>query len=219
MFIHEQKFEPIQLDAEQTEAGRFYKTPGGLYMSITTALGLQEHKQLILNNWRKSVGAEQAAKIARQSSNRGTNVHTIAEKFLNNDPDYKKGVMPDALAMFVSIRQILIERVTKVYAQECALFSDMYRLAGRCDVVGEYMGEPTIIDFKTARKRRTVKEIHDYFLQTAGYAFMVREMYELTIKQTAIIMAVENEQPLVFVGEVDKYRMDPFFKGRGTANA
>jgi hypothetical protein len=43
--------------------------------------------------WRKRVGEDVANKIYRKASSRGTNVHTLCERYLNND---KLGdVMPE----------------------------------------------------------------------------------------------------------------------------
>jgi genome maintenance exonuclease 1 len=71
-------------------------------------------------------------------------------------------------------------------------------MAGRVDCIGEFDGVLSVIDFKTSKKIKSSAEIEDYYWQTAAYALMYEEMIGVPIDNLVIIMAVENEQPLVF---------------------
>ena len=73
------------LKSETFPDGRRYYTleDGTKLPSVTTVLGAQK-KQAIME-WRKRVGEETANKISRQATRRGTNVHTLCERYLNND--------------------------------------------------------------------------------------------------------------------------------------
>lgn len=63
---------------------RYYVTPSGSKLpSVTTVVGAQK-KQAIME-WRRRVGEDVANKISRQATSRGTNVHTLCEKYLNNE--------------------------------------------------------------------------------------------------------------------------------------
>ena len=85
-----------ELEAETLSTGRTYKTPdGNKYPSVTTVLG-EEGKAGILA-WRKRVGEEEANRISFQASSRGTSVHTLAENYINNDPEWSKGAMPTTI--------------------------------------------------------------------------------------------------------------------------
>lgn len=217
-FIHEQRFDPYEIEAITTSEGRRYKVPNGpsdvLYESVTTALGNQPGKKQSLMEWRKRVGDEEANRISRLAATRGTAVHKIIENYLDNIENYAEGFMPDAVQMFSKLKPILDKGIDKVYMQECPLFSHEYRLAGRVDCLAECNGKLSIIDFKTSMKTKKRSWIHDYFLQTAAYSYMVEEMYGERIEQTVIFITVENDQPQIFVEEPYKYKDDPFFKGR-----
>mgnify|MGYP003334182515 CR=1 FL=1 len=63
---------------------RYYQLPDGTRLpSVTTVIGAKG-KQAILE-WRKRVGEEVADKISKYASSRGTNVHTLCERYLNNE--------------------------------------------------------------------------------------------------------------------------------------
>jgi len=173
---------------------RFYTLPDGTSLpSVTTVIGAKPKPGIIA--WRKSVGEEVANRICAIACNRGTKVHELCENYLNNEP--LGSSMPDALQMFQSIKPIL-NNINDVWYQEQALYSKTLGMAGRVDSVAHYNGVLSIIDFKTSKKPKKVKDIGDYFLQTTAYAIMVQEMLGVTIHNSVIIMAVQDDEPLVF---------------------
>lgn len=175
---------------------RYYTLDDGTRLpSVTTVLGAQK-KQAIME-WRKRVGAEEANRISKQATSRGTNVHTICENYLNNKPDYMKGIMPDALEFFLSIKPYL-NNINNIHYQEVALWSKQLGLAGRVDCIAEYEGELAVIDFKTASRPKSRESIMDYFWQTCAYALMYEELIGEPINNLVIIMAVKDEKPLIF---------------------
>ena len=175
---------------------RYYTLDDGTRLpSVTTVLGAQK-KQAIME-WRKRVGAEEANRISKQATSRGTNVHTICENYLNNKTDYMKGIMPDALEFFLSIKPYL-NNINNIHYQEVALWSKQLGLAGRVDCIAEYEGELAVIDFKTASRPKSRESIMDYFWQTCAYALMYEELIGEPINNLVIIMAVKDEKPLIF---------------------
>ena len=186
-----------------TDGKRYYTTPDGVRLpSVTTVLGARK-KQAILE-WRRRVGEEVANKISKQATSRGTNVHTLCEKYLDNDPKYLLKAMPDALEMFKSIKPFL-NKINNIHYQEQALWSTKIGMAGRVDCIGEYEGVLSVIDFKTSKKIKTREDIIDYFLQTTAYALMYEELIGTPIHQIVIIMAVENETPLIFTEKISDH--------------
>lgn len=173
---------------------RFYTLPDGTsFPSVTTVIGAKPKPGIIA--WRKSVGEEEANRVCQVACNRGTNVHTLCERYLNNE--LLSPMMPDAIEMFNSIRHIL-NNINDVWYQEQALYSKTLGMAGRVDCIGHYNGVLSIIDFKTSKKPKKVEDIGDYFLQTTAYAIMIKEMLGVTIHNSVIIMAVQDDKPLVF---------------------
>ena len=142
MFTHK-PVEIPELSTKNVNRKRFYLTPEGkLYPSITTVL--QRRKMEGLMEWRKKVGDDVANYVARTAAHRGTKVHHMCEDFLNNmESDYpekwaehKKNFLPYVL--FSQIKPVLMQKVNNIFAQECGLYSDKYKVAGRVDCIGEY---------------------------------------------------------------------------------
>lgn len=189
---------------ESTTDGRKYVTPNGVkYPSITTVLG-HFTKQAIID-WRKRVGEEEANKISAKAAGRGTSLHKICERYIDNEEDYFENSMPHVQGMFNSIKPILDGRIGLVYMQEVPLYSDHLRLAGRVDLIAEFDGVASIIDFKTSSRVKSADEITDYFQQEAAYAVMFEERTKKPIVNLVTIMAVENNKPLVFKEHRDNY--------------
>jgi genome maintenance exonuclease 1 len=99
--------------------------------------------------------------------------------------------------MFLSIKPHLND-INNIHYQEQSLWSEQLGIAGRVDCIAEYKGVLSVIDFKTSKKLKTKDEIQDYFWQTAAYALMYEERVGTPIDNLVIIMAVEDEMPLVF---------------------
>jgi len=173
---------------------RYYTLEDGTRVpSVTTVLGAQKKAGIMA--WRKKVGEEEANRVSRIATGRGTSVHTLCENYLNNDD--LGSAMPDALEMFLSIKPVL-NRIDNIHYQECALWSKQLEMAGRVDCIGEFDGKLSVIDFKTSKRIKTEAHIEDYFWQTTAYALMYEEMIGTPINNLVIIMAVEDEQPLIF---------------------
>lgn len=173
---------------------RYYVTPSGSKLpSVTTVVGAQK-KQAIME-WRRRVGEDVANKISRQATSRGTNVHTLCEKYLNNEELGE--MMPDAFEMFRSLKPLL-NRINNIHYQEVALWSEQLGLAGRVDCIGEFDGVLSVIDFKTSKKIKTVEQVEDYWWQTTAYALFYEEIVGIPINDLVIIMAVQDEKPILF---------------------
>lgn len=200
-FIHE----PISLGytdmKDLTESnGRTYITPEGKkYPSITTVLGVRS-KDAILE-WRRRVGEEEANRISRHAATRGTALHTIAENYINNDDEYfPPNTMPHVRALFKSIKPVIDGGVGRVILQEQPLYSDHLGIAGRVDLVAEFNGKLSIVDFKTSKRRKAREDIKNYFAQATAYAIMFEERTGIPVPQLVIIMGVDDDpKPCVFI--------------------
>jgi len=192
------------LTADTSESGRLYSTPDGKkYPSITTVLSILSEDAI--KAWRRRVGEEEANRISTRASVRGTAVHAIVEDYLNNVEDYKKKYMPNIIDNFLPLKEILDTRIGKIYAQEVPLFSHHLRVAGRVDCVAEFDGKISIIDFKTSKRLKTKDKIENYFMQEAAYAIMFEERTGMPITQLVTLIAVDDEQPQVFIEHRDNW--------------
>lgn len=186
------------------ETARLYETPTGeRYPSVTTVLGRMSDKTA-LNEWKARVGDEEANRVSARASSRGTFIHTMCEKYiLGEDVDTS---MPHNMMIFRQIKGILDEKVDMIRATECTLFSHHLKIAGTCDLIADYDGRLSIIDYKTSTRRKRKDWIEGYFLQASLYAYMLWEMTGISVKDIVIIIGVDDElDPQVFVERPSNY--------------
>ena len=192
------------LATETVDGKRFYKTPEGLlYPSVTTITSMHGKDKIL--EWRKRVGEAEANRISTRASGRGTRVHKLCENYLNNEDDYARKQMPDAVVMFKSIQPILDQYVDNIHALEVPLYSNHLRVAGRVDCIAEFDGKLAVIDFKTASKPKEEKWILNYFMQCSAYAVMYEERTGISVPRIAVVIAVADEKPQVFVKKRNDY--------------
>lgn len=198
------KLDYDDLLAETTDSGRLYTTPSGVkYPSITTVLSILSEDGI--RKWRARVGEEEANKISTRAANRGTAVHSIIERYLDNEENYADGFMPNIIQNFTDLKSVLDENLDNIRAQEVPLYSDHLRLAGRVDCVAEFNGVLSIVDFKTSRKLKKKEWITGYFAQEAAYAIMWEERTGEPITQLVTLITVDDEQPQVFIEHRDNW--------------
>jgi genome maintenance exonuclease 1 len=198
-FIDVPAIERVEIDGV-----RHYRTPDGDFKSVTTILGEKLDKSS-LEIWRARVGEEEANKISTQAATRGTAIHALAESYLLNKPDWRRGAMPVNLDTFSRIRPILDRNVGSVYGIEVPLYSAALKAAGTGDLLAGYDGINSIIDFKTSRRVKEESYIKGYFLQATCYSLMAEELTGLKFPQIVIIIAVDHEEPQVFIKKRDEY--------------
>lgn len=186
------------LVTENINGKRHYVTPAGKLMSVTTVLSERLDKTGLLE-WRKKVGEEEANRISAQAARRGTAVHDMAEKYILNRDDWANGHMPFHVDSFNALRTLLDAHVDNVRGIELALYSKVLGCAGRTDLVADFDGKLSIIDFKTSRKPKAEAWIESYFLQATVYSMMFERMYGIPCEQIAILVAVDHEEPQMFV--------------------
>lgn len=196
--------ELTEMNAVTTDEGRKYHTPEGIDLpSITTVLSILSRDSIA--KWRKRVGEVEANKISTRAANRGTAVHTVCEKYLDNDADYLDGVMPNNIETFQKIRPILDENINNIHAQEAPLYSNYLGVAGRVDCVAEWQGKLSIIDFKTSRKFKKREWCHSYFMQECAYAIMWEERTGVPITQLVTLIAVDERTPILYIEHRDDW--------------
>ena len=187
-----------------TPEGRYYQTPDGNFKSVTTILN-ERLDHSALDAWKQRVGPEEANRVSQQASTRGTAVHHLAEQYLLNNKDYAKSSMPNNIYTFNSIRSILDNNIGTIYGIESLLYSRLLQAAGTADLLAQYNGINSIIDFKTSKRIKTENQIESYFIQTAAYSLMAAEHSNYNFPQIVILMMVDNEEPLVFIKKARDY--------------
>jgi|TARA_B100002019_G_scaffold292079_1_gene314134 genome maintenance exonuclease 1 len=188
--------EEVDLEAEMIEGTRFYRVPSGkMYPSITSVTSFYGRQKFV--EWRKKVGNEEADRITRLATTRGTKFHDLVEKYMLNEnvDDYKP--LPTTKFLFLKAKPYL-DRINNIHALEKSLYSDYLGLAGRVDCIAEYEGELAIIDFKTSKKIKPEKWIENYFVQEVAYACMYYEMTGIPVQKLITIMVAENGECFVY---------------------
>ena len=200
MWTHNKKYNyTYDMRVDTLPTGRTYFTPDGDYPSITTILG-KTANNIWLQAWKDKVGEEEAARISKEATDRGTLVHEYAEHYFNNE-DIKNNLVQessDVIQMTRDLIKITESGVREIWGQEQVLWSNKYKYAGRCDMVGIWKGTPSIIDFKTSKKTKYIKQIKDYFIQCCAYAVAHNELYGTGIKNVVILITVDGKEPQCF---------------------
>lgn len=196
-----------ELTTQNINGQRYYVLPDGVtkLKSVTTIIGEKSDKTALIE-WKKRVGEEEAKKISTQAGKRGTAIHKIAERYLLNEDNIYKDQMPINIESFGPIKSVLDEHVDNIIGIELPLYNRTLGCAGRTDLVAEYDGTLSIIDFKTSRKLKKEEWIQNYFIQATIYAMMFEWIYKIAVPQIVIIITVDNEKtPQTFVMERSKY--------------
>ena len=194
MFNHVQLEFPKLKRITADNGSRVYETPSGkAYPSVTTVTGLLKKQAII--EWRKRVGEDEANKISSKAASRGTRIHSLCEQYLLN-----KEIVPNMfdVDMWQNMKPHL-HNINNIHALEQPLYSDHLEVAGTVDCIAEYNGKMSVIDFKTSKRLKHRDDIHDYFMQCSAYAVAFEEMTKIPVPQLVILIAVDDEKPLVFV--------------------
>lgn len=202
MFTHCPPKELLELYTETINGKRHYVTPSGKYPSITSVLSSFPNPAIVA--WRKRVGDEEANRVSRIATSRGTKLHSLCEHYLLNEEIDKTKFMPDALSSFYSFKSLL-NNINNIHKLEAPLYSDKLRVAGRVDAIAEYNEQLSIIDFKTSKKEKKEEWIEDYFIQTTFYSMCYAELTGIVAKNVVILVSVDDGENQEFVKPTAQY--------------
>ena len=193
MFNHVEIDYP-SLSREMIDGVRYYDTPDGKKLVSITSV-ISHHNREIFTKWRKRVGVDEANKITKAATSRGTDMHTLTEHYLLNEK--LPSVQPLSDFLFKQAKPTL-DKIDNIHAIEQSLFSKQLGVAGTVDCIAEYEGELAVIDFKTSKKPKPEKWVEGYFIQCAAYACMLYEMTGISVKKFVIIMSCEDGECVVY---------------------
>ena len=193
MFKHVEIDYP-SLSREMIDGVRYYDTPDGKKLVSITSV-ISHHNRETFAKWRQRVGVEEANKITKAATSRGTDMHTLTEHYLLNQK--LPSVQPLSEFLFKQAKPTL-EKIDNIHAIEQSLFSKQLGVAGTVDCIAEYEGELAVIDFKTSKKPKPEKWVEGYYIQCAAYACMLYEMTGISVKKFVIIMSCEDGECVVY---------------------
>ena len=180
-----------------------------IYHSVTKVVGgdkdFSEWHEKLSQQYKCSLEAGEAIGqyVMIQAGINGTKVHTMCEDYLNNEPIASQGLL--ATAHFENLKDRLDDFVNNIRYQEIQMFSESMGLAGTADVIGEWDGVLSVIDFKTTRKAKPEEWIESYFLQSTAYALMYEENTQQKIDQIVIVFTGEDGSQDVFIKDKAQY--------------
>lgn len=187
-FLTELRDTSINFEVIEKNGVRLYKTPDGLFPSVTTVVGHEKRKHF--KDWR-----EKNSKESQRVCDRGTLLHSTIESYLMNEHVSVDNKSP-VFDLFNLIKKE-VDKITDVYAIETFLWGKTVGLAGRVDCIAKYKGEPSVIDFKASTRPKKKDDIENYFCQAAAYSLMLQERTGLQVPNIVILIA--NEQGFVQV--------------------
>ena len=187
-----------KLKRETIDGVRYYSVPDEdelIKLVSITSVTSHFNKEIFIN-WRKKVGEEEANRITKAATTRGTDFHTLTEHHLLNDEKLPK--VPPISNFLFNVAKEKIGNINNIYALEGSLYSKQLGIAGTVDCIAEYEDELAIIDFKTSKKPKPRDWIEHYFVQCMAYGCMLYELTGISVKKLVIIMSCENGECIVY---------------------
>ena len=195
-FVHHNYLGDVELTKKETNGIRLYNLPSGDWVPSITSVTSFYNRQIFVK-WRKRVGIEEANRITKKSTARGTDFHEATELYMLNKEINWGEFKPLTKIMFAHARPYL-DKINNIHAVERTLYSEYLGLAGRVDCIGEYEGELAVIDFKTSEKIKPEKWLENYFVQEMFYASAYYEMTGISVKKLITIMVTPSGEVKVF---------------------
>ena len=195
-----EKYNYEKLKRVEVDGKRRYAAPGHPPVaSVTTILsGTKDMSHLIA--WKKRVGEKKAQEIVTEASGVGTRMHKYLEDYVDNGVwTESAGSNPyaqQAYNMACVIRDKAMGDVDEIWGSEVPLYVPGI-FAGTTDLVGQYKGQPCIMDFKQTNKPKKPEWVEDYYLQLTAYALGHNEVHGTDIREGHIFMcsrALEYQQ-------------------------
>jgi hypothetical protein len=196
-----------KLERETIDSVRYYTIPEEneiLKLVSITSVTSHFNKEIFVK-WRKKVGDEEADRVTKAATSRGTDLHTLVENYLYNRD--LPTVQPLSEFLF-KIAKPSLNKINNIHCLEGALYSKQLGVAGTTDCISEYNNELAVIDFKTSKKPKPRNWIENYFVQAMFYGMAYYEMTGTPIKKLVIIMACEDGECVVY----EEYDLNKYMK-------
>lgn len=189
-FVEKFQYKGCQQITDKVTGKRVYLTPDGEKLpSVTTILGATKD-MTHLNEWKKRVGEENAARITKEAAGVGTAMHSNLERFVtglerkpgNNLVHVKAHTMADLII------ENGLSKVNEIWAMEQSLyFPGLY--SGTTDLVGVFNGNPAVMDYKQTNKPKKEEWVEDYKIQLVAYILAHNEVYGTDIREGHVFMS------------------------------
>jgi CRISPR/Cas system-associated exonuclease Cas4 (RecB family) len=192
-----------KLTRENIDGVRYYNIGGENKKLVSITSVISHYNKEKFAKWRKRVGEEEANRVTKRATSRGTDTHTLIENYLLNEelPE----VQPISEMLF-KLAKPTLNRINNIHCLESSLYSEVLGVAGSVDTIGEFDGELSVIDYKTSKSPKPREWVEGYFVQTMFYGMALYEMTGIQIKKLVIIMTCEDGECVVYEErDLEKY--------------
>ena len=196
IFEHCNYLGDLELNKKETNGIRLYNLPNGDWVPSITSVTSFYNRQIFVK-WRQRVGIEEANRITKKATSRGTDFHAATELYMLNKEINWDDFKPLTKFMFYHAKPYL-DKINNIHAIERTLYSEYLGLAGRVDCIAEYEGELAVIDFKTSEKIKPEKWLENYFVQEMFYASAYYELTGIPVTKLITIMVTPGGEVKVF---------------------
>lgn len=202
-----EKYPYVSYSRSSINGKRHYDCDGTPVPSVTTILDQTDDKTG-LQKWIKRVGEEEAERIRKESSDRGTLMHDFIEKRLMGHQT--SSANPQASLAHKMGATVLDNMIGLHFVYGCEVsLNYKNQWAGSTDLVCLYENQLTIGDFKQANKMKKEEYITNYYCQLVAYSMAHTEMYG-EIEQGKIFMVTPELQFKEF--ELNKFNYEKYKK-------
>jgi len=208
-----EKFKYERLKRVEVDGKRRYAAPGGPPVASVTTILSATKDQSHLIAWRNRVGHAKAQEITTEAAGVGTRMHHYLETYVETGEWPTPGSNPyaqQAHMMASVIRDNAMVDVDEIWGSEVPLYvPGIY--AGTTDLVGQYKGNPAILDFKQTNKPKKPEWVYDYYLQLTAYALAHNEVHGTDIREGHVFMcsrAGEYQQFDIWPDEFDDWAQE-----------
>ena len=160
IFEHCNYLGDLELNKKETQGIRLYNLRNGEWVPSITSVTSFYNRQ-IFAKWSERIGVEEANRITKKATARGTDFHEAVEVYMRNKEINWDEFRPATQFMFHHAKPYL-DKINNIHAIERTLYSEYLGLAGRVDCIAEYEGELAVIDFKTSEKIKPEKWLENY---------------------------------------------------------
>lgn len=210
MSLITEKYDYQEIKRESINGKRLYACPdGNAVASVTTILDKTKDKTHLIA-WRKRVGEQKAQEIVTEAASVGTRMHKYLEDYIELGEWPTPGSNPyaqQAHKMASQVKENAMVDVDQIWGSEINLYHPKI-YAGTTDLVGQYKGQPAIMDFKQTNKPKKQEWVEDYYLQLTAYALAHNEVFGTNIREGHVFMCsrdLQYQQFDLWPDEFDKW--------------
>lgn len=176
-----------------TPAGKFYPAPSGLLASVTTVIKATRNKEDCerLIKWQNKIDLKHGLGTAEAERNsaadRGDIIHDAITVSLFDLYDPMTLITPELKPHWEAVQPIL-RAITNPIVYEHIVYHEALKYAGTLDLICDWGGKKTIVDWKTSKRVKKEKWMSEAQMQVAAYKGAYEVMNNCEIPQSLIVV-------------------------------